>query len=79
MNVQLKLFATFRQYLPTGTVGNALAVELPGGTRVGDLLARFGLSEVDSPVILVNGRGVGHDHVLEEGDVVAAFPSMAGG
>lgn len=79
MRVQLKLFATFRQYLPPGTEGNALTVELPAGTRAGDLLAQFGLPEVESRVVLVNGRGVEPDHVLQPDDVVAAFPSMAGG
>jgi sulfur carrier protein ThiS len=79
MNVQLKLFATLRRYLPDGAVGNRCQVEAPKDTRVRDLLARFGVPEKESLVILVNGRDAPADCVLQEGDVVAVFPAMAGG
>ncbi len=79
MKVRLKLFAVFRRYLPPGTKGNACDVEVPEGTQVSDLLSQFGLSEKESRTILVNGRDAGPDRVLQDGDVVAAFPTMAGG
>jgi molybdopterin converting factor small subunit len=64
MKVRLKLFATFRRYLPPGTQGSARDMEVP---------------EKESLVILVNGRDAGPDRVLQEGDVVAVFPTLAGG
>ncbi len=79
MKVQLKLFATYRGYLPPGTVGSVVDVQVPAGTRVGDLLHRFGLPQNESRVILVNGLGAQEDQVLQENDVIAAFPAMAGG
>lgn len=79
MNVRLKLFATLRRYLPTGTQGSACEVEVPDGAQVSDLLSRFGVPEKESLMILVNGRDAGPDRVLQDGDVVAAFPTMAGG
>jgi sulfur carrier protein ThiS len=79
MKVQLKLFATFRQYLPPGAKGSAVEVEVPPGTRVSELLAETGVPMEESPMILVNGRGIDSDHVLVEDDVVAVFPAMAGG
>jgi molybdopterin converting factor small subunit len=79
MKVELKLFATFRQYLPPGTVGSAATVEIAAGTRVADLLSRFGVPHQASTMILVNGRSAGLERVLEENDVVAVFPAMAGG
>jgi molybdopterin converting factor small subunit len=79
MNVRLKLFATFRRYLPPGSQGNACHIKVPAGTRVADLLARFDLPTDESKVILVNGRDADPERVLEEGDVVGVFPSMAGG
>jgi molybdopterin converting factor small subunit len=79
MKVRLKLFATFRRYLPPGTQGNACDVEVPEGAQVSDLLSQFDLSEKESLMILVNGRDAGPDRVLQDGGVVAAFPTMAGG
>jgi len=79
MKVRLKLFAAFRRYLPPGTQGNACVVEVPGGTQVTDLLSQLSMPENESLIILVNGRDASPDRVLQDGDVVAAFPTMAGG
>jgi molybdopterin converting factor small subunit len=79
MKVRLKLFATFRRYLPPGTQGNVCDVEVPEGTAVSELLSRFGVPQKESLMILVNGRDAGPDRVLQEGDVVAVFPTLAGG
>jgi molybdopterin synthase sulfur carrier subunit len=79
MKVRLKLFATFRRYLPPGTQGSATDVEVPSRAHVSRLLAYVGLPEDESCVVLVNGRHAEIDTVLREGDVVAVFPAMAGG
>jgi molybdopterin converting factor small subunit len=79
MKVQLKLFANYRQYLPPGAEGSAVEMDVPAGTRVSELLTRIGVPQQESPMILVNGRGIDSDRSLVEGDVVAAFPAMAGG
>ncbi len=79
MKVRLKLFAVFRRYLPPNTQGNACDVEVRDGTQVSDLLSQFGLSEKESLLILVNGRDAGPDQVLQDGDVVAISPTLAGG
>ena len=80
MHVTLKLFATYRRYLPPGSVGNACDLDVPTGTPVIDLLTRLGVPyESGASVILVNGRGVPPEQVLEAGDVMAVFPALAGG
>lgn len=79
MKVRLKFFATFRRYLPPGMQGSACDVEVPDGTQVNDLLSRFGVPEKESQMILVNGRDAGPNRVLQDGDVVAVFPTVAGG
>lgn len=79
MKVFLKLFANLRRYLPPQAKGSAIELEVPTGTRVSGLLSRAGVPQEESPVILVNGRGIDSDQVLVEGDVVAVFPPMAGG
>jgi molybdopterin converting factor small subunit len=81
MHVQVKLFATFRQYLPPETQGDAHDTQVPHGTRVGELLFQLGVP-TDRPegmVVLVNGRQSDLRQVLQEGDIVGAFPAMAGG
>lgn len=81
MRVQIKLFATYRRYMPSGTRGETCHLEVPLGTRVTAVLASLGVP-VDTPaamVILINGRQSHLDHILKEGDVVSAFPAMAGG
>jgi molybdopterin converting factor small subunit len=79
MKVRLKLFATFRRYLPPGTQGSACDLEIPEVAQVSDLLSQFGVPEKESLMILVNGRDAGPDRVLQDGDVVAVFPAVAGG
>jgi molybdopterin converting factor small subunit len=79
MNVQIKLFATFRRYLPPGTQGSAVEVEVPAGTPVSQVLSQFEIPDQESFVILVNGRGADPEQVLNEGDAIAVFPAMAGG
>ena len=81
MHVQVKLFATFRRYLPPETKGDAYDIQVPQGTHVGELLSQLGvpMEEPEGLVILVNGRQSDLDQILEEGDVVGAFPAIAGG
>jgi molybdopterin converting factor small subunit len=79
ITVTLKLFATLRRYLPPESQGGAHAIRVPAGTEAGEVLERFGVPIDDGVVILVNGRTGSRNHVLEEEDVVAAFPAMAGG
>ena len=80
MRVVLKLFATYGDYLPPESTGNACEVEVPTGTVVIDLLDRFDVPrEPGESVILINGRAAPRDQTLREDDVVAVFPAMAGG
>ena len=79
MKVRLKLFATFRRYLPPGAQGSACDVEIPDGAQVSELLSRFGVPDKESLIILIIGRDASPDRILQDGDIVAVFPAMAGG
>jgi len=80
VRVTLKLFTTYRRHLPPGSVGNACELNVSAGTPVLDLLARFSVPhEPGASVVLVNGRDVSPGQTLEAGDIVAAFPAIAGG
>jgi hypothetical protein len=81
MRIELKLLATFHQYLPPEAQGSVCELEVSAGTRAIEVLSSMGVP-VDRPetiVILVNGRNCQPDHVLETGNVLCAFSAIAGG
>ncbi|MBI5441619.1 MAG: MoaD/ThiS family protein [Deltaproteobacteria bacterium] len=77
MNVQVKLFADLRQYLPGGE--SPWAGELPEGTTVAKALEKFGVPEGKPRILLVNGRHAQPGQELREGDLLSVFPPVAGG
>ena len=79
MRITLKLFATFRRYLPPQAQGSAFELDVPAGACVADVLDLFAVPTDGAAVLLVNGRTAAPGQVLEEGDALAAFPAMAGG
>lgn len=80
VRVELKLLAAYRRYLPPGSTGSSGIVDVRPGTPVTDLLDRFDVpAGQNASVVLINGRDAPPDQALQEGDVVAVFPAMAGG
>ena len=79
MKVSVRLIATLRDKLPEGTTGNTCEIEIPAGSAIEDVLRRFDIANDHTNVILVNGRVPDPGQELSEGDVVAAFPAIAGG
>ena len=77
MVITVKLFGKLRNYLPEKAIQcNAEAVD---GSTVGDVLDSLGVPRDKPRVILVNSYRSRLEHVLEDGDVVAAFQVLAGG
>jgi len=76
--ITLKLFGGFRRHLPAESEGHACEIEVPRGSTPGHVLAHFHIS-TEGAVVLINGLTAGLDCPLEAGDVLAAFPSLAGG
>jgi molybdopterin converting factor small subunit len=81
ISLAVRLFGTLRDRLPESAVRGEVQVSVAGGTDAAAVLARIGITVEDYRhlVVLVNGRQVGLDHVLKEGDVLSAFPALAGG
>lgn len=78
MKITLKLFATFQRYLPDGCEGRACELDVADDTTVRHALDQFQVP-ADGAVILVNGRTAAMEDALDEGDVLAVFPALAGG
>lgn len=72
----MKLFAGLRERAGTGERG----LELPGGSRAGDVWAPLGLGEQPPGLLYaVNRAYAPADHPLEDGDEVALIPPVSGG
>ena len=79
MIVRVKLFATLRRRYPKLGIGEAMPVELPEGTGVGQLLKHLRLPTDQVKVVFVNGIVRDRDHTLVDGDEIGIFPSVGGG
>lgn len=83
MNVTLKLYATLRDYLPAGSDGAQVVLDLPTGATIPDALATVAVPLTLAHIIMINGRHVLRPDVahrqLCEGDQLAVFPAIGGG
>ncbi len=79
MEVEVKLFATLRDYLPKGSGRFSCKMEIDELTRVQEILTKLNIPEEIPKIILVNGVHGKKEQVLKEGDVVSIFPPVAGG
>ena len=78
MRVTLRFFASLRNFLPkSGAEG--YPAEIPDGSTVSDVIARYGIPPEKPKIILVNGRHAGAGTVLSDGDSLSLFPPVAGG
>ena len=79
MEIEVKLFATLRDYLPKGSDQFSCKLELNSTDTVSDVLKKLKISEESPKIILVNGVHSDLDRILELGDVLSIFPPVAGG
>jgi sulfur carrier protein ThiS len=84
MQVTLKLYATLTDYLPAAArATNHVRLDVPSGATVETLIAPFHLPVNLAHLLLINGvfvpRSERSGRRLNEGDVVAIWPPIAGG
>ncbi len=83
MRLTVKLYATLSDYLPPGSKNNRVELDVAEGTTVSAALAPFALPSRLTHLVLVNGNFVPTeerpDKTLQEGDVLAVWPPIAGG
>ena len=79
MEIEVKLFATLRDYLPKGSDRFSCKIEVDDQTRVQDILSRLKIPDEIPKIILVNGIHGKKEQMLKEGDVLSVFPPVAGG
>lgn len=74
MRVRILVFGILKDFLPESST-----VELPEGSRISDLLARYEHEAFRSAAVAVNQEYVKPDYALREGDEVALLPPVSGG
>jgi sulfur-carrier protein len=79
VNIEVRLFANFRDYLPTGSNSFGVIKSIEGQMTIKELVREMGLPENSPKVIIVNGLHANLDYLLNEGDVISIFPPLAGG
>jgi sulfur carrier protein ThiS len=83
MKIAFKLFASLTDHLPPERDGNRLVLDVPEGTTVADMIARYHVPEKSAHLVLINGVFVPPaermSRRLAEGDELAIWPPIAGG
>ena len=79
MKVEVHLFATLSGYLPDGTPGDGVALEVPEGSTVADVVRALEIPDNFDCVKVVNGHDVPSDQPLADRDVLSLFPPLVGG
>jgi molybdopterin converting factor small subunit len=79
MEIEVKLFATLRDYLPKGSSRFSCKMEVDDSTRVQEILSRLKIPEEIPKIILINGVHGKREQTLKDGDVLSIFPPVAGG
>lgn len=79
MRVEVRLFATLAEFLPSDGREGAAVLEVPDGSTVTEITRRLGIPPDLARVVLVNGRDASSEAPLTARDVVTIFPPLAGG
>jgi len=79
MKVEIRLFATFRDFLPPGSTMFSFTEVLEADTTVAEVIETLKLPEHVPKIIIVNGIHAEPGRALQEGDVLSPFPPIAGG
>ena len=79
MEVEVRLYATLRQWAPVEAARGVFAVSLPEGSRVADLIALVCIPAAEVHMIMVNGIAKEPDTLLRAADRIGLFPPVGGG
>lgn len=81
MKITLKLFADLAEHLPPEADGNAVRIDAPARATAHQLIANY-LPLERVRVVMRNGEFMpadARDAPLDDGDVIAVWPSIQGG
>ena len=82
MQITFKLFATLAEYLPADAKNNSLPIHAEDSITPNQLLDKFAVPHKKVHLVLINGIYTPPDQrdlPLQDGDVLAVWPPVAGG
>ena len=83
MNITFKLYATLATSLPADAKKNQITISVPENTTIMDLIEKYNVNKDLCHLILVNGHYTplmsASQTTLNEGDILAIWPPVAGG
>lgn len=84
MKITFKLFASLTDYLPAeARYSNVLSLEVAPNTTIMQVIEPFGMPAKLVHLVLINGNYIEPEkrltRTLQEGDVLAIWPPIAGG
>ncbi|MDP2662619.1 MAG: MoaD/ThiS family protein [Dehalococcoidia bacterium] len=79
IQVEVRLYATLRQYRPRIALGKSFKVTLPAESTIAQLLQRLGIPVDEMKRAFVNGIIEEEDYLVKDGDRIGIFPPIAGG
>jgi molybdopterin converting factor small subunit len=79
VNITVKLFATFRDFLPEPAAHCTLGMDVEAHATVRNILTKLGVPDDLARIVLINGHYAAEDCRLCRGDVVSIFPPLIGG
>jgi sulfur carrier protein ThiS len=79
MKIRARLFGTLGQRFQDYNPDKGLAVEIPDGAKIKDLLVHLEISDADGVFVAVNNRVAEADQELNEGAVVQILQRASGG
>ena len=83
MKMKIELYASLMTLLPPGKERFRREIDVDDGTSVQQLIDRFGISDEQAHLVLLNGHFVNAPDrtstTIESGDTVSIWPPVAGG
>ncbi len=79
INVEVRVFATLRQFLPELGIGEAKSLQVDPGTTLDDIREMLGLPQEAVKVIMRNNLQAFPQDLVAQGDRIAYIPAVAGG
>jgi molybdopterin synthase sulfur carrier subunit len=79
MEVEVRVFATLRRYLPELGIGEPKHLQVPAGTSLDQIREMLGLPAEEVKVIMVNHLQAQPQDEAKNGDRITFIPAVAGG
>ena len=72
--VLFRFYEELNDYLPSGQSKRDFEVSLEGKKTAREMIEKLGVPVAEVDLLLVDGRSVGFDHILQTGDRISVYP-----